>query len=250
MIARRPAGGDLPHRADPLAVPGDVRQRAAAVPREAQRPDRGVAGRPQGDRRAPRRRRGGDPERRRGRRTTPTRCRCPAIPRAGRHDRLHRPLRRAPQGHGRARRRARAAGRASGPSCGCWSPGGARPRSSAPSCRRRSPSRSTCSARSARPTRPACCAASTSTARPNTGQESFGIILLEAMAAGTPIVASDLDAFRRVLHGGEVGRLLPGRRRGRRWPRRIDGAARRRAAARELRSRPPAPRRWRRSTGR
>jgi phosphatidylinositol alpha-mannosyltransferase len=34
---------------------------------------------------------------------------------------------------------------------------------------------------------------------PNVGGESFGIILLEAMAAGTPVVASDLDAFRRVL---------------------------------------------------
>ncbi len=34
---------------------------------------------------------------------------------------------------------------------------------------------------------------------PNTGQESFGIILLEAMAARTAIVASDIDAFRRVL---------------------------------------------------
>lgn len=34
---------------------------------------------------------------------------------------------------------------------------------------------------------------------PNLGGESFGVILLEAMAAGAPIVASDLDAFRRVL---------------------------------------------------
>src|SRR5947209_3512736 len=42
---------------------------------------------------------------------------------------------------------------------------------------------------------------------PNTGGESFGIILLEAMAAGTPIVASDLDAFRRVLRDGEAGHL-------------------------------------------
>jgi phosphatidylinositol alpha-mannosyltransferase len=37
---------------------------------------------------------------------------------------------------------------------------------------------------------------------PNTGGESFGMILTEAMAAGTPVVASDLDAFRRVLGGG------------------------------------------------
>jgi phosphatidylinositol alpha-mannosyltransferase len=44
---------------------------------------------------------------------------------------------------------------------------------------------------------------------PNTGQESFGIILLEAMAARAPIVASDLEAFRRVLDGGRAGRLFP-----------------------------------------
>ena len=44
---------------------------------------------------------------------------------------------------------------------------------------------------------------------PNTGQESFGVILLEAMAARTPIVASELEAFRRVLGGGVAGRLFP-----------------------------------------
>jgi phosphatidylinositol alpha-mannosyltransferase len=34
------------------------------------------------------------------------------------------------------------------------------------------------------------------------------MILTEAMAAGTPIVASDLDAFRVVLDDGECGRLF------------------------------------------
>ncbi|WP_304113427.1 glycosyltransferase family 4 protein [Mycolicibacterium bacteremicum] len=44
---------------------------------------------------------------------------------------------------------------------------------------------------------------------PNTGGESFGIVLVEAMAAGTAVVASDLDAFSRVLDGGTAGRLVP-----------------------------------------
>jgi len=46
-------------------------------------------------------------------------------------------------------------------------------------------------------------------AAPNLGGESFGIILTEAMAAGTPIVASDLDAFRAVLDDGSTGVLFP-----------------------------------------
>ncbi|MFC8384084.1 glycosyltransferase family 4 protein [Nocardia sp. NPDC057272] len=44
---------------------------------------------------------------------------------------------------------------------------------------------------------------------PNLGGESFGIILIEAMAAGTPVVASELDAFRRVLRDGTAGMLTP-----------------------------------------
>ena len=42
---------------------------------------------------------------------------------------------------------------------------------------------------------------------PNTGGESFGIILTEAMSAGAAVVASDLDAFRRVLDDGRSGAL-------------------------------------------
>lgn len=44
---------------------------------------------------------------------------------------------------------------------------------------------------------------------PHTGGESFGIVLVEAMAAGTSVVASDLDAFRRVLVDGVAGCLVP-----------------------------------------
>ncbi|NGN65763.1 glycosyltransferase family 4 protein [Streptomyces sp. A7024] len=43
---------------------------------------------------------------------------------------------------------------------------------------------------------------------PNTGGESFGIILVEAMSAGAPVLASDLDAFAQVLDGGEAGELF------------------------------------------
>jgi len=43
---------------------------------------------------------------------------------------------------------------------------------------------------------------------PNTGGESFGIILAEALAAGVPIVASDIPAFRYLLDEGKYGALF------------------------------------------
>ncbi|MGW5237924.1 glycosyltransferase family 4 protein [Monashia sp. NPDC004114] len=43
---------------------------------------------------------------------------------------------------------------------------------------------------------------------PNTGGESFGIILIEAMSAGACVLASDLPAFSRVLDGGSAGALF------------------------------------------
>jgi phosphatidylinositol alpha-mannosyltransferase len=48
---------------------------------------------------------------------------------------------------------------------------------------------------------------------PNLGGESFGMVLTEAMAAGAPVLASDLGAFRRVLvdeaGGPPAGVLTP-----------------------------------------
>ncbi|MFC0315331.1 glycosyltransferase family 4 protein [Gordonia phosphorivorans] len=43
---------------------------------------------------------------------------------------------------------------------------------------------------------------------PNLGGESFGIVLVEAMAAGAAVVASDLVAFGRVLDEGAAGTLV------------------------------------------
>ena len=84
---------------------------------------------------------------------------------------------------------------------------------------------------------------------PNIGGESFGIILTEAMSAGTPVVASDLDAFRRVLDGGHRGGADPGRRRARPGPVAVRGAGRPGPPGRAVRAGPAGGRRLRLAGG-
>ena len=58
---------------------------------------------------------------------------------------------------------------------------------------------------------PSYLAASEVAVSPAVGQESFGIVLVESMAAGVPVVATDIPGYREVVTDGVDGVLVPPR---------------------------------------
>jgi len=59
------------------------------------------------------------------------------------------------------------------------------------------------------PLLPRCYASADVFCAPALGGESFGIVLLEAMSSGVPVLASDIPGFRQVITSGRDGLLLP-----------------------------------------
>ena len=215
------AGGARPPRGPVVATFHTAMTRSRALRRRAgraaagagadHRPDRGQRAGPQGAGRAPRRRRGGDPQRGGG---GPVRRRRAAAGLAGRV----RPARRHVGFLGRFTEPRKgfacccdafAALAGSGPACGCWSPARATRTRRWTTCRPTCASGSRSSGMVSEEDKARMLRSVDVYVAPNTGGESFGMILTEAMAAGTPVVASDLDAFRRVLDGGRAGALFP-----------------------------------------
>ena len=89
---------------------------------------------------------------------------------------------------------------------------------------------------------PACAGADVFCA-PSLHGESFGVVLIEAMAAGTPVVASGIDGYRNVATDGVDAAARRARRRRRAGRRRsapvLDDRAARRVAARGRRTAGP-----------
>ena len=217
-VAARAVGGrragrrDLPHRE--RCGRGRCRRRppiAAARAGEDRGPDRGVRGRPRDPGPARRRRAGGDPERHLRATGSPTAApRARTWQRPGTGDRVPRPARRAAQGTARAARRLATGSRGTvpGPAAG----GRSRRRRGGATARGRADGTSSSSGWSATTTRPRLLSSVDVYVAPQTGGESFGIVLVEAMAAGAPVVASDLAAFRRCSTTAGRGGCSAGRR--------------------------------------
>ena len=76
-------------------------------------------------------------------------------------------------------------------------------------------------------------------AAPSLGGESFGMVLTEAFASGTTVVASDIAGYRDVVERWRRRRAGPARRTRRRWPRRCASSTTSLSAAAQLAYGPP-----------